>query len=151
MTIQIDTREKPAAIQKIIEAFDQRGVQYFKSKLFVGDYMNIDNPRLVIDRKHNLSELCINVAQDRPRFYAELKRAHELGIHIIILCEHSNRIKTLQDVKNWRNPRIKVSPLAISGDRLYTLLKYAEDKYDVEFQFCDKAHTGDKIINLLSR
>ena len=31
--------------------FDSVGVEYFRSKLWVGDYMNIDKPRIVIDRK----------------------------------------------------------------------------------------------------
>ena len=56
MTIQIDSREKARAIQKIVEEFDRRGIRHPVSKLMVGDYMNYDNPRLVIDRKQNLTE-----------------------------------------------------------------------------------------------
>ena len=58
MDIQIDTREKQRAIRKIIKTFDENGVKHFSSKLLVGDYMSLDNPRLIIDRKQNLQELC---------------------------------------------------------------------------------------------
>lgn len=151
MHIQIDTREKARAITKIIDYFDNNGIHHHSSKLYVGDYMSMDNPRVIIDRKQNLNELCGNVCQQHKRFSAELKRAKEAGIHIIILCEHSNRIKTLEDVRNWNNPRLKESPLAMSGERLYKVLKtmQASEIYDVEFLFCDKNHTGQRIVEIL--
>ena len=42
MDIQIDSREKAKAIQKIISTFDRRGVNWFVSKLPVGDYISLD-------------------------------------------------------------------------------------------------------------
>lgn len=45
MDIQIDTREKQRAIRKIIKTFDDNDVKHFSSKLLVGDYMSLDNPR----------------------------------------------------------------------------------------------------------
>lgn len=149
MVIQIDSREKPKAIEKIIETFDQEGVKYIRSKLYVGDYMSLDNPRLVIDRKQNLLEVCNNVVQEHDRFAAELKRAKEAGIKVIILVEHGYGIKTLTDVVNWENPRLKTSPYAVSGERLYKLMRQMSSYYDAEFQFCTKAQTGKKIIELL--
>jgi len=149
VTIQIDSREKAKAIKKIIATFDKRGVKWFVSKLPVGDYMSFDNPRLIIDRKQNLSELCGNVCQQHKRFRAELERANEYGIKLIILCEHSKQIKCLQDVINWQNPRLKQSPLAVSGERLYKILSSMSVKYNVDFLFCTKAETGKRIIELL--
>ena len=66
--IQIDSREKARAIVKILHSFDSVGVKHFVSKLPVGDYMNFDSPRLIIDRKQNLLELCGNVCQQHKRF-----------------------------------------------------------------------------------
>ena len=83
MIIQIDSREKARAIKKIVETFDQYGINHPVSKLMVGDYMNYDNPRLIVDRKQNLSELCSNVCQDHDRFRKELLRAQENGIRIV--------------------------------------------------------------------
>lgn len=105
MQIQCDTREHKSEWVRIEKQFKELGVQYFRSKLFVGDYMNLDNPRLVIDRKKDLNELCGNVCQQHERFRAELVRAQEQGIKIIILCENGKDITCLEDVMFWTNPR----------------------------------------------
>ena len=149
MVIQIDSREKARAIQKILAEFDRQGVKYFVSKLPQADYMNLDNPRLLIDRKQNLNELCNNVVQQHNRFRAELMRAKEYGQHIIVLVEHSRNIRTLEDVMHWKNPRLAVSPMAVSGERLYKILSAMSKTYDAEFMFCTKEQTGAKIIELL--
>lgn len=150
MVIQIDSREKARAIQKIVRTFDDRGVQHFVSKLPYGDYMSFDNPRLIIDRKQNLQELCQNVCQQHKRFSAELDGAKSLGIKMVVLCEHGGRIKTLHDVLDWQNPRLKKSPLAVSGERLYKILSTMSKHYDVDFLFCTKSETGNRIIEILS-
>jgi ERCC4-type nuclease len=149
VTIQIDSREKARAIQKIIGTFDKQGVKWFISKLPVGDYMSFDNPRLIIDRKQNLSELCGNVCQQHKRFRAELERANEYGIKLVVLCEHGKSITCLSDVMQWVNPRLKKSPMAVSGERLYKILSAMSQKYSVDFLFCTKAETGQRIIELL--
>lgn len=151
MTIQVDTREKARAIKGIIEEFDKQGVEHFSSKLYVGDYVNLENGFLVVDRKQNLLEVCSNVCQQHKRFVNEIKRAEEAGIKIIFLVEHSRNIKSLEDVKNWVNPRLKESPLAVSGERLYKILSTLERTYGVEFRFCDKRNTGKRIIEILGR
>lgn len=151
MTIQVDTREKARAIEGIIKEFDKQGVTHFSSKLYVGDYVNLENSFLVVDRKQNLLEVCSNVCQQHKRFVNEIKRAKATGIKIIFLVEHGENIKSLEDVKNWVNPRLKESPLAVSGERLYKILSTLERKYGVEFRFCDKRNTGKKIIEILGR
>ncbi len=92
MIIQIDSREKARAITKIVAEFDKRGITHPVSKLLVGDYMNYDNPRLIIDRKQNLSELCSNVCKDHERFRRELVLAQKNEIQLVILCEHGKGI-----------------------------------------------------------
>lgn len=149
MDIQIDSREKARAIKKIISHFEANGIRHYSSKLFVGDYMSLDNPRLIIDRKQNLQELVGNVCQQHKRFTAELQRAQDAGIKIVILCEHGGSIKELSDVNKWYNPRIKTSPLAVSGQRLFKILFTMSKKYNVDFVFCDKNKTGAKIVELL--
>ena len=150
MVIQIDSREKARAITKIVRTFDERGVRHFVSKLPFGDYMSLDNPKLVIDRKQSLNELCGNVCQQYKRFTAELQGAKDYGIKMVILCEHGGKIKAMRDVMNWYNPRLKVSPLAVSGERLYKILSTMSKHYDVEFVFCSKDETGSRIVEILS-
>lgn len=150
MIIQIDTREKARAIKKIIVEFDRRKITHISSKLYVGDYMNLDNPRVIIDRKQNLLEICTNVCQQKKRFTDELARASQAGIKLIILCEHGTGIEKLDDVKKWVNPRLKESPMAVSGERLYKILLSLKNRYNVNFEFCDKKNTGSRIIDMLS-
>lgn len=162
MNIQIDSREKAKAIQKIIAEFDRYDVDYFVSKLYVGDYMNYDNPRLIIDRKQNLNELCSNVCQEHNRFRDEMLRAREHGIEVIILCEHGNGIERLEDIIWWQNPRrierrkdlstgkwISRQTKAITGEKLYKILYTFQQKYGCRFLFCEKKDTGKRIIELL--
>ena len=160
MIIQIDSREKAKAIQKIIEEFDRQGIKHPVSKLMVGDYMNYDNPRVIVDRKQNLTEVCSNVCQDHDRFRRELLLAKENGIQLIILCEHGKDINSLEDVIFWKNPRSEkrknidgkwqtVNTNAMKGDVLYKILTTLEEKYGVRFEFCDKEETGRKIVEIL--
>lgn len=164
MTIQVDTREHKSEWERIQKQFDELGVKYFRSKLFCGDYQSLDNARLVIDRKKDLQELCGNVCQQHERFKAELVRAKENGIKLIILCEHGEDIKSIGDVYFWQNPRkhqvrwktvngkkIKtvLSKKAVDGHQLYKSLCTIRDRYNVDFVFCSKDETGKRILEIL--
>ena len=149
MTIFVDTREKARAIKLIFAEFNRQGIKHISSKVYVGDYQNLDNPKIIIDRKQNLNELCNNVCQDHKRFITEIEKANEAGIKLIFLVEHGNGIKKFEDVNKWYNPRLKTSPLAVSGQRLFKILYSIKNKYGVEFLFCTKAETGKRIIELL--
>ena len=149
MIIQIDTREKQKAIKQILRTFDDRKIKHFTSKLLVGDYMNMDNPKVIVDRKQNLLEVCNNVCQDHDRFREELIRAKDIGIKLVVLVEHGDGINCLEDVIFWENPRRTKSPKAINGDRLYKIIRTIERKYGCVFAFCEKRNTGEEIIRLL--
>ena len=162
MQIQVDTREHKKEWERVQKQFDQmEGIQYFRSKLYVGDYQSLDNPRLVIDRKKDLQELCGNVAQQHERFKAELIRA---GIQVVILVEHGVGINCLEDVYFWENPRkhriiwrtingrrqkTVVSEKAVDGKQLYKSLCTIRDRYHVRFEFCSKKETGKEIVRIL--
>lgn len=164
MTIQCDTREHAKEWERIRGQFDRLGVDYIRSKLWVGDYMNLDNPRLVIDRKKDLQELIGNVTSQHERFIRELVRAQEKGIKLFILCEHGPDIQSMTDVYFWDNPRLQITewavvdgkpckvqkyPKATKGSSLYRSLKTIEEKYDVTFRFCEKRDTGYQIMKIL--
>lgn len=166
MDIQIDSREKARAIRKIVQTFEKEGIKHFSSKLLVGDYMSLDNPRVIIDRKQNLQELCGNVCQQHERFKRELIRAMDAGIQLIILVEHGPDIKSVEDVYFWKNPRkhevrwkmvngkrerYVVSAKAADGEQLYKSLCTIRDRYNVRFEFCEKKDTGKRIVELLSK
>lgn len=161
MVIQIDSREKERAITKIVAEFDRQNIKHPVSKLFVGDYMNYDNPRLIVDRKQNLNELCSNVCQGHERFRRELIRAVENEITLIFLVENGKGINRLQDVIWWDNPRsvkrvrgadgklVNYITNAMQGEVLYKILCTMERKYGCQFLFCEKDETGRRIIELL--
>lgn len=161
MVIQIDSREKERAIKAIVAEFDRRNIKHPVSKLLVGDYMNYDNPRLIIDRKQNLSELCSNVCQGHDRFKRELVRAAENEIQLLILVEHGKGITKLEDVIWWNNPRSEkrvrgadgkfraVQTKAMQGEVLYKVLCTLERKYGCRFLFCNRDETGSRIVELL--
>lgn len=153
MIIQIDSREKPRAIQKILKDFKEHDVKFYSSKLYVGDYMNPKRPDVVVDRKQNLSEICANVgsnAAEHERFRSEIIRANEVGIKVIVLIEHGRGYSKLEDIKFWQNPRLRESPRATSGEKLYKILRTMCDKYDMDVTFCEKNETGKRIRELLS-
>ena len=165
MNIQVDSREHKSEWERIKKQFDDLEVEYFRSKLYVGDYQSLDNPRLVIDRKKDLQELCGNVCQQHERFKAELIRAMQNCIKIVILCEHGEDIKTMEDVWFWQNPRkhkviwktvngkrVKtvISDKAVDGNQLYKSLCTIRNRYNVDFVFCTKEETGRRIVEILS-
>lgn len=147
--IQIDSREKDRAIKKILADFDAWGVPYIVSKLYVGDYALVTNGANVIDRKQSLLELASNLGKDLPRFRRELENAKQAGIHITILCEHGAGVTTLDDVLGWENPRLKESPLALSGEALYRKMRALTAGYGVEWVFCRKDETAKWILEIL--
>ena len=164
MQVQVDTREHKSEWERIQKQFDALGVQYFRSKLYVGDYQSLDNPRLVIDRKKDLNELCGNVCQQHDRFKAELIRAMQQNIKIVILVEHGEDVKSLEDVYFWENPRkheviwktvngkrVKTvrSAKAIDGRQLYKSLCTIRDGCNVDCGCCTKEETGNRIVEIL--
>ena len=149
MVIFADTREKPRAIVRILDTFRKEGITVVRRALNFADYWNPDNPGVIIDRKQNLQEVCGNVVQGRKRFVREIERCNRNKCHLIVLVEHGGKIKSLADVINWKNPRLRESPYAVSGERLFKIMTAMANYYGIEWQFCSKQNTGKRIIELL--
>ena len=147
--IIVDTREKPRAIVKILAEFDRQGVEYVRRALNFADYFNPENPGIVIDRKQNLLEVASNVVHERKRFVREIERCNRAGCKLVILVEHGGQIRHYTDVIKWKNPRLKVSPLAVSGERLMKIMYAMQVRYNIEWAFCSKQQTGKRIIEIL--
>lgn len=147
--VVIDTREKPQAIRLIKKHFDDVGQEYIQRGMLVGDYMFYHNPSYVIDRKQSVNELCQNVqSADHKRFKRELVKAQRLGTKVCILCE-DDEVESLEGVKSWVNPRRKKNLRSPTGESLYKALDTIMWRYDVDIEFCHKADTGRRIIELL--
>ena len=148
MQIQIDSREKARAIEKILCEFQRQNVKYFISKMYIGDYCNLEKPLVLIDRKQNISEIAQNAVSGHTRFKAELERMKSIDAKMYILIEQDKidgkKISGLEDIILWENKHG-----AVQGDRIYRILKCWQNKYNIEFLFCKKADTGKRIIELL--
>ena len=150
MIIVMDTREHAKEQNRIKAQLEAQGHTVISHALPVGDYVSLHLPRLVIDRKKTLQELCINVdSKDHERFREELIRAKKLDLRLLILIEDGS-VRSLEDVKNWQNSRLKDSPKATTGEQLYKALMTMKEKYDVRFAFTDQEHCGQKIAELLT-
>lgn len=144
--IQIDSREK--CNQHITNCFADKKIDYFVSKLPFGDYMSLDNARLICERKSGLLEVVSTIGTEHARFKKELKEATRYGIHIIILIEEEGFF-CLEDVRSWINPFSKKNPRAMSGETIYKILSAYTKYYDVEIQFTSKGDAAQKILELL--
>lgn len=159
MLIYIDSKEKERAITKIINEFGRRGIETYTHSMYVGDYENPDFPKIIIDRKQNLSEVYTNICHENKfdknyekcgRFRRELERADRNGFRLYFLIEHGGQMRCMEDVKNWSNPQLKKSPYAWNGEKLHYEMSKMKNLYDIEFLFCSKNDTGRMILELLS-
>lgn len=142
MIVQVDSREKKN--NEVIEYFDKIGQKYFVSKVVAGDYIDIQNPKIVIDLKAGLLELANNLTRKHEQFREEIRKAHEY-----LECEFAVLIRediSFEDVKNWKNRNTKMK-----GEQLYKIMKTMEDRYNVHWFFCNRANAGEKIIEILKK
>lgn len=146
MVIQIDTREQK--YDHVVNYFDSQGIKHVRSKCVVGDYVNLENPMVVVDRKKDLQEVAGNVCQQHERFVRELELAKELGYKMYIMVEEPN-ITKVEQVFGWYNWRRKKNPKAISGRTLGKIMLTMSQKYGVEWVFTTKANCGQRIVELL--
>lgn len=142
--ILVDTREKKW--EHIQHYLNIRELPYKVQKLDVGDYVQDNNLSLVIDRKHNLDECAQNLcSKDSSRFWRELRRAKEQGIHLIFLVEHGGQIKSVKDVPKWHSKYTNIKGSWLANEMFKTHVAYG-----VEWKFCDKRSTGKRIVELLN-
>ena len=146
MIIQIDTREQK--YDHVTRYLDEQGIKHIRSKCVVGDYVNLENPMVVIDRKKDLQEVAGNVCQQHDRFVRELELAKDLGYKMIVLVEEPN-INSLPNVCSWYNWRRKKNPKAVNGKTLYKIMATMAEKYGVTWEFTKKENCGKRIVELL--
>lgn len=147
-----DSREKPKAIKTILKQFEDAGVEYSVTKLFIGDYMDYSRPFLIVDRKQSIAELAKNCTADHDRFKRELERAKSVGARLVILVEQNRykdrdkwiRVEGIEDIMLWSSPHT-----TIRGEKVFRVLRAWMSKYDIDVQFCDKRQTGKRILEII--
>lgn len=130
---------------------------------------------ITIDTKKDLSEVVSNLAgKSHRRFRDEAILAQQNGIKFVVLVEDGTKIKCLDDVENWVNPRrwqyCKKNRIPTNGDiaaeiaeferhggiqqptpgpRLVKMMRTMSERYGIIWEFCSKSQTGKRIIEIL--
>ena len=143
--ILVDTREK--GNKKILEYFDKVNQDYIITKLDAGDYMIYKNFNTIIDKKDGLLELSHNLCNtlEHKRINREIERAKELGCKNFIFLIQDNKIKSIEDIKNWTSKHTKVK-----GETLLKIMITMKKKYNIKFLIVPKKNMGSTIISLLN-
>ena len=157
-----------AVTKEVEDTIKRRGKRLKKMDLLAVTYITIDT-------KQNLLEVCNNLAgKSHRRFRDEAILAQQHGIRFIVLVEEGAKVKSLDDVKSWVNPRrsqyCKNHGIPItddvekniteyvqhggdkpptSGAQLSKMMRTMSDRYGIIWEFCDKRHTGKRIVELL--
>ena len=148
----IDSREHAKAITTIKRQFDEAGIQYSVSKLFIGDYQDFNRPQRIVDRKQSIAELAKNCTSDHARFRAELERAKDVGAELVVLVEQNKykdrdkwiHAETIEDLMLWSSPHT-----TIRGEKVFRVLYSWCAKYPLRVEFCRKCDTGKRILEIL--
>ena len=148
----IDSREKPKAIERTLQYFRDHGVEYEVTKLLFGDYMDYNQPQIVIDRKQNIAELAKNCTSEHERFRRELERAQKANSRLVVLVEQNRykdrgewvQVDSIVDLIKWSSPHTMVK-----GEKVYRVLLSWCAKYPLTVEFCDKRSTGRKILEII--
>lgn len=150
--IYVDSREKKWS--HIEKWFDVHGVEYTKGvALQTADYINPDNPKVIIDRKANLAEIAGNLSlalmksghTNESRFRKEVLRAYRDRVRFVVLIEGTN-CKDVHDVAKL--PRLNEYS-AHTGKWLFEKMFEFSMAYGVEWEFCHKNETARRICELL--
>lgn len=152
MIIQIDSREKKN--KDILKHFDSIEQKYIISKMYAGDYQNVNSTKILIDKKDSLVELASNLCRttEHARIKREIARANDIECERFIFLIADNKIANMDEVHNWEVPRKRdgTKYTMVPPSTLEKIMKTMNKKYGVEFIFCPRKNMGQKIIELLS-
>ena len=140
--IIVDTREQKNA--HVTKYFESKKIPYIERKLDVGDYsaqigdMTLETD-VVIERKHNLDEICGNFTASRERFEREFLRAKALGIKVFLIVENAN----------WTDVYLGNYRSKLSAKSLVASLMAWQVRFNITIIFCAPENTGKIIFHLL--
>jgi len=147
--IQVDSRENKN--QNILDYFEEVGQKYIVSKMISGDYQDVGSVKTLIDVKqsHNdgVAELCANLTRtaNHERFKREIARAREIGCERFIVLIISKDITCIDEIHTWVNKRGQTNPATFEK-----IVRTFNEKYGVEFIFCQRKDAGKIIVSLLT-
>ena len=151
--ILTDTRQQKE--NHIIKEFDKQKYLHIRTGLPSADYMAIryNNEKgfymdysTLIDTKKDIEEIASNLCntQNHERIKREIARGKELGCNNFIFLIAGGKVKTINDLKNWKSNRTQVK-----GETLMKIMQTMKERYKIRFIICPKKDMGKKIIELL--
>lgn len=144
-------------VEDVLKRKEKRGTPVKKMDL-LGTY------DVCVDTKFSCTELYSDLIQQHARFHDEVHLAMNNNIRLIILVENKDGIKTVEDLKNWKNPQMfryykekrkaemngqKSSKPPASNVQLIKIMHSMSRDYGVEFRFCRPEETGAEVVRLL--
>lgn len=151
MVIQIDSREK--GNKAILDYFNSVGQKYIVSKMYAGDYQDVNSVKVLIDKKDSLVELAGNLCRtlEHERLKREIAKACDIGCERFIFLIADKIITSVDEVHTWKVPTKQDGSLytKVRPEILEKIMKTMMDKYGVEFMFCKKSEMGKEIVRLL--
>lgn len=152
MDLIADTRQKEGKHKVKEFQLEQLGYNLIHKALKFGDYMTVDG-RVSVDTKQSLNELWSNLTKDHARFKREMLKAREAGCVLVILVENIYKITNYDDLKKWNEAewqrRIRHGKQRLHGSTIVKMCQTMSERYDVYFEFCSPAHTGERIHQML--
>ena len=152
MIIQIDSREK--GNKAILDYFNSVGQKYIVSKMYAGDYQDVNSVKVLIDKKDSLVEIAGNLCRttEHLRVKKEIAKACNIGCERFIFLIADKMITSVDEVHTWQVPKRKDGSLytKVRPEILEKIMKTMMDKYGVEFMFCEKKNMGKEIVRLLN-
>ena len=150
------------AVMDVITRKQKRSMEPKKMD-FLGTYT------VAVDTKKDMQEIVGNICgKEHARFRDECILAQNNGITLYVLVENEDGVRSLEDVKNWHNPRTeryekilrmhsmgkwksvkKPKSAPTSGETLYKCMNTMQEKYGVQFLFCSPEESGWRIVELL--
>ena len=140
LTILCDTRERDTHCE---EYFKKNKIPCIVRKLDTGDYSaqlgDLSMEReIVVERKHNLDEICGNFTIERERFEREFMRAKAYGTKVVLIVENA----TWSDIF-LGNYRSKTSPKSLLGSLLSWMVRF-----NITITFCKPEETARIIYGI---
>ena len=141
MVILVDTREQENG--HLLSYFDKKKIPYKTRKLDTGDYsamlgdLSLERD-IVIERKHNLDEICGNFTAERERFEREFLRARAYGIKVVLIIENA----TWTDIF-LGNYRSKTNPKSLLASLLSWMVRF-----NITVTFCKPEETAKLIYSI---
>ena len=145
MIIIEDTRNQIGKHKLLNAELERLGIKVIRSKLYVGDYSRLDNQTVCVDTKKDGLEIANNLIKQHERFRNECLRAINGGIKLIILVEEE------MPANEWKSPVRRNGNVIsqVKGEVLQKIVNTMQEKYGVEFIYCDKKQTAERLLEIL--